>query len=715
VSASLRRAEYAIGAPDRPGLPPGVYEARATLPAPGLVRLDTAAFVGLAERGPLNTPVAIENFAAFTRIFGAAQPGLILPQAVRAFFAEGGGRCLVLRCLDHRNARTARFVLPGLAVAAAAPARRVVRIAARNPGAWGNRLTLRLAAKRRALPLTRDFTVERPPGEPARITRRWLAPAHRALPGTTLRLPGTVMGVPGWHLAHVAAVEPAGRGAARLTLAPEPPAGFRRAASAEGAEEITLSLAVLLDGAVAERWEEAALHHAHPRFLPRLIGRRAASEALLPPPVDGSDPETVAASPDLLWGGVEDPPGSELLRPSALLAEAWLLPAPALLAAPEGLAAFGADLAPARQGRDAGATMRRTHFLDPAAISPAHLAGDADHRFLVFANRPGALDALAQWERRNPLAPAVLIAFPDLLHPTPPAAAAPDPLPEPGAPCFGACIPPPAIRTRIAEPWPLLGTDLDDLRATQARIVLDCEAHGGRIALLDLPPGLTPGAIAQWRRALASDRAALYAPWLLAPDARDAAAAAVPLPPAATAAGIVARVERAGGAVGGPWAAPANARVASGFALAADPGLPDAGFLHEERVNAIRATERGLMLMGARTTSLDRDWTHLSVRRLMDWLKLQLEQDLAFAVFEPNGPVLRDALEAAAERRLRAAFEAGALAGRNAAEAFFARCESPRAEGQVMLLVGVAPAVPAEFLVFRLVRAGVGLPLEAAA
>jgi hypothetical protein len=32
-----------------------------------------------------------------------------------------------------------------------------------------------------------------------------------------------------------------------------------------------------------------------------------------------------------------------------------------------------------------------------------------------------------------------------------------------------------------------------------------------------------------------------------------------------------------------------------------------------------------------------------------------------------------------------------------------------------MLLVGVAPAVPAEFLVFRLVRAGVGLPLEAAA
>jgi hypothetical protein len=32
---------------------------------------------------------------------------------------------------------------------------------------------------------------------------------------------------------------------------------------------------------------------------------------------------------------------------------------------------------------------------------------------------------------------------------------------------------------------------------------------------------------------------------------------------------------------------------------------------------------------------------------------------------------------------------------------------------EVILLVGVAPAVPAEFIVFRLVRAGAGAPLEA--
>ncbi len=712
MSASLRRAEFAAGAPYRPGLPPGVYEARAAAPAPGSVRLDTAAFIGLAERGPLNTPVAVESPAGFAAVFGGARPGLHLPRAVAAFFAEGGARCLVLRCMDHRNARTARFELPGLVVEGAVPARRMVRVAARNPGEWGNRLVLRLVARRRALPLLRDFVTLRPPGQPMQVTRRWLAPAHRGVVGTTLRLPGTVMGVPAWHIAHVAAAEPAGRGAARLTLMPEPPIGFRRAASAEAAEEITLSLDVVLDGVRVERWDEAGLHHAHPRFLPRLIGRRAASEALLPAPVDGSDPETAAGSPDLLWGGREDPPGSDYLRASALQVDSWLLPQPALLEAGEGLLAHGADLVPARQGLDAGATLRRAHFLDPTAIAPAHLAGDMDHRFLVFANRPGAPEALGEWDRRNPLSPAALLVFPDLLHPAPPAPARAAPPAEPGAPCFGPPAPPAAPAAQSVAAFPRLGGNPEELREIQARIVAGCEAHGRRIALLDLPPGLTPGEIAAWRRALASDRAALTAPWLLAAGRE----AAVLLPPAAAAAGIAARAERARGV----WAAPANEPVRSAFALAADPGLPDAGFLHEERVNLIRPTERGLMLMGARTTSPDRDWTHLPVRRLMDWLALQLERDLSFAVFEPNGPALWSALERAAERRLRAVFEAGALAGRNAAESWFTRCDAttttPAAldTGRVVLLVGVAPAVPAEFLVFRLLRDGLGLPMEAA-
>jgi hypothetical protein len=710
MSASLRRADFAAGAVFRPGLPPGVYEARAESVAPRLVRLDTACLVGLAERGPLNTPVALESFEAFTRIFGQPVPGLQLPQATRAFFAEGGQRCIAIRCMDHRNARTARFVLPGISVHGAIPARRAVRVAARNPGAWGNRLLLRLTAKRRSLPLVRDFRFVG-----GLWQRRWLAPAHRGIAGTTLRLPGTLAGERTWHVCRVLAAEAADRGTARLTLTPEPPAGFRQNASAAGAEEILVALAVTLDGATVESWDEAALHADHPRFLARLIGRRAASEALLPPSVDGRDPETEAGSPDRLWGGPEDPAGSEFLRASAMHRDAWFFPGDDLLAAADGLLVAGADLSPARQGRDANETTRRAHFLEPAAISPAHLAGDADHRFLVFANRPAALDALGMWDTRQPFSPAALIVLPDLLHPAPAADPGPEPPPEPGPPCFGVCFPPEAPAVRPALFYPHLGEDLDDLRETQAAIVSHCEAQGARIALLDLPPRLTPGEIGAWRRALVSDRAALYAPWLLAQDAGDPLAAPVTLPPAAVAAGIAARVERAGH----PWSAPANQRVLSAFAVADDPGLPDAGFLHEERVDVIRPTERGLMLLGSRTTALDRDWTHINVRRLVDWLKLQIAKDLEFAAFEPNNAVLWASLARIATQRLRALFDAGGLAGRTAKESYFARCDatttpaSARDNGQVILLVGVAPAVPAEFIVFRLVRAGEGAPLEA--
>ena len=716
MSASLRGAEFATGAAWRSGLPPGVYEARATPPTPRLVRLDTAAFIGLAQRGPLNTPVPVDSAAAFTRTFGAAIPGLLMPQAIAAFFNEGGRRAVVIRCMDHRNARTARLVLPGVTVAHAAPSRRATRIAARNPGAWGNGLLLRLCAPRRAFPMVPELVRVPKSGGGTMLRRRYLVPAQRGVPGTTVRLPGKVLGEAAWHIARVTEVEQAGRGTVRLTLEPALPLGFRRNVSAQAAEEIQLRLDIALDGAVLERWDEAGLDWRHPRFLPRLLGRRAASEALLPAPIDGSDPETEAGSPDRIWGDVDDPAGSDLLRPSALLRDAWLLPSHALLAAPEGLLVAGADLVPVRRGADAEATTRRDVFLTSTEINPAHRAGDADHRFLLFGDRPAALDALGEWDVKQPFSPVALVVLPDLLHPAPPRDLLPDPPPEPGAPCFGACLPAPVPGVRRAQPYPWLGLNMTDLRAAQQAVVQHCEAGATRIALLDLPPLLTPGDITAWRRALASDRAALYAPWLLAADARDARAAPVTLPPAAAAAGIVARVE----AAARPWAAPANQQIRSAFALADDPGLPDAGFLHEERVDVIRPTERGLMLLGSRTTSLDLDWTHISVRRLMDWLKAQLVHDLAFAPFEPNGPDLWDAMARIATRRVRAVFDAGALAGRSAAESFFVRCDestTPRSAqdaGQAILLVGVAPAVPAEFIVFRLVRSGAEEPaLEA--
>src|SRR4051812_34420805 len=70
------------------------------------LRLDVAGFVGFAERGPLDTPILLEDFAQYQQVFGgdlavARQAGrpvfAHLPGAVRAFFGQGGRRCYAVR------------------------------------------------------------------------------------------------------------------------------------------------------------------------------------------------------------------------------------------------------------------------------------------------------------------------------------------------------------------------------------------------------------------------------------------------------------------------------------------------------------------------------------------------------------------------------------------------------------------------------------------
>ncbi|HOL65407.1 MAG TPA: phage tail sheath C-terminal domain-containing protein, partial [Accumulibacter sp.] len=109
-------------------------------------------------------------------------------------------------------------------------------------------------------------------------------------------------------------------------------------------------------------------------------------------------------------------------------------------------------------------------------------------------------------------------------------------------------------------------------------------------------------------------------------------------------------------------------------------------------------------------------WTHLSVRRLIDWLQAQLAADLAWAPFEPNNAALWSAMAATARRRLRHVFDAGALAGNSEADSYFVRCDATTSTptdldaGRAVMLIGVAPAVPAEFIVFRLLRHGADDP-----
>src|SRR5689334_14464505 len=81
---------------------PGIYRAPAA-PIRALtdVRMDVCAFAGVAPRGPEHTPVAVESWAAYTRLFGGFDGPGRLPYAVASFFENGGDRAYIVRIV-HR-------------------------------------------------------------------------------------------------------------------------------------------------------------------------------------------------------------------------------------------------------------------------------------------------------------------------------------------------------------------------------------------------------------------------------------------------------------------------------------------------------------------------------------------------------------------------------------------------------------------------------------
>ncbi len=70
-----------------------------------LGRSDVAGFVGIAERGPVQTPVKIESERQFLTTFGDRVPYAYLAYAVAGFFQNGGRTCWVVRVADPAAAR----------------------------------------------------------------------------------------------------------------------------------------------------------------------------------------------------------------------------------------------------------------------------------------------------------------------------------------------------------------------------------------------------------------------------------------------------------------------------------------------------------------------------------------------------------------------------------------------------------------------------------
>src|ERR1044071_323502 len=133
-------------------LSPGVYieELAGPKPIQG-VGTSTGAFVGIAERGPINKPQLITNMTQFGDVFGGFMPKAYLAYGVQHFFIEGGTRCYVIRAFKHtpedEDPTTPLNPNPDIARAELratneATSDIVLSVLANSEGAWGNRLTV---------------------------------------------------------------------------------------------------------------------------------------------------------------------------------------------------------------------------------------------------------------------------------------------------------------------------------------------------------------------------------------------------------------------------------------------------------------------------------------------------------------------------------------------------------------------------------------------
>lgn len=112
---------------------PGVYVLEEESGARAIAAASTAltVFVGMADKGPFETPSQVLGLPAYERMFGATSRGEMSDQ-VRQYFTNGGGEAWIMR--TALNAQLASVVLKTFGNA------NTLRLTARDPGAVGNML-----------------------------------------------------------------------------------------------------------------------------------------------------------------------------------------------------------------------------------------------------------------------------------------------------------------------------------------------------------------------------------------------------------------------------------------------------------------------------------------------------------------------------------------------------------------------------------------------
>jgi phage tail sheath protein FI len=267
----------------------------------------------------------------------------------------------------------------------------------------------------------------------------------------------------------------------------------------------------------------------------------------------------------------------------------------------------------------------------------------------------------------------------------------------------------------ICAPDIVRGNPATDLvRQMQAAILEHCDRMGDRFAILDSPSLFAAAQIPeilQHRQQLGSANAALYFPWIKIESGSY-------MPPCGHIAGVYARSD---GDVG-VHQAPANYLLEGVVDLQVNLSDTDFIALNPESevagVNCLRAFRgRGIRIWGARTLSSDPIWRYINVRRLFLTAGRWIERNVSDVAFEPNDYRLWVRIERELTGYFQSLLERGALKGTIPQEAFYIKCDAEtnppevRDAGTVVTEIGLAPTIPNEFIVVRLIHGTTGVSM----
>jgi phage tail sheath protein FI len=610
-----------------------------------------AAFIGVAERGPVGEAVKIFNFTEYQNRYGGFLSGSFLSHAVYQFFNNGGTQCYIVR-VAGTNAATANIVLRDRA---ATNPQASLTIFASSPGAWGNQLGVVIAngtndpvnefnlavfQQDQLTPLERFDNLALVPGAPNFVET--VAASSRYIRVTI-------------NTANSNAQAGTSRGAAAPLALAAPRTRFRININGDGYQEVDLQAAVPNPAPdLSSAASIATAIQARVRALTKLrtsTDQNAFANFLC----------QVNSGVLLLISGVASASSSVKVALAANIGQdaSGLL---RLGPVNGGVETLGAALL--RPQNNPPRTPPDNYFFvgDNSAPTAEVASVTAGSEGTAITTDQPYIDAFSKLDDKEDVS---LIAVPGI-----------------GSPGLVSAA----------------------MNYCEIRSLSDCFFIGDMSQTDD-----TVEDAKIFRNAITTRNSygAIYAPWVQMLDPSGRSSTPILVPPSGFVVGLYAKTDGQRGV----WKAPAGTGAALNGSIGLGVNLTDTqqGNLNPLNVNVIRQfAGSGIVLWGARTLTSDPAWNYIPVRRMTIFLRVSIYRGIQWAVFEPNDEDLWSSLRLNIGSFMMNLFRQGAFQGATPAQAFFVKCDNETTTqadidaGIVNVLVGFAPLKPAEFVVVKI-------------